>query len=83
MNNRVMFGKDENDWREYEWYSEEKERNVRVYWSVMECREVFSHRLFTDVFMVKSEVGGTMIDGLALIQYHAIMAGSSKFANMV
>ena len=56
---------------------------MRVYWSVMECREVFSHRLFTDVFMVKSEVGGTMIDGLALIQYHAIMAGSSKFANMV
>ena len=38
---------------------------------------------FTDVFMAKSEVGGTESDGLALIQYHAIMAGSSRFANMV
>ena len=44
---------------------------------------MFTSRLFTDVFMAKSEVGGTESVGLALIQYHAIMASSSKFANMV
>ena len=38
--------------------------------------------LFTDVFTVKSEVRRTGSDELALIQYHAIMAGSSKFANV-
>ena len=45
---------------------------------MMECGAVFIVRLFTDVFMVKSEVRRSGSSGLALIQYHAIMAGSSS-----
>ena len=55
---------------------------VQVYWSMRSAEKCF-HIGFTNVFMVKSEVGGTGGYGLALIQYHAIMAVSSKFANMV
>ena len=55
---------------------------ARVYWGMMECRERFTHRLFTDEFTVKSEVKRTGSDGLPLIQYHPIMAGRSEFANV-
>lgn len=68
-NNRVMFGREEKDWREY----------TRVRWSAEKCPHIGFLPTF---FMVKSEVWGTG-SGLASIQYLAIVAGSSKFANMV
>lgn len=43
----------------------------------MECKKCLH------VFVASSEVRGTGSDGLALIQYHAIMAGSAEFANMI
>lgn len=46
-------------------------------------QEVLTHQLFIDVFVASSEVRGTGSDGLALIQYHATMAGSAEFANMI
>ena len=40
MNNRGMFGKDEKEWREYKWCSEEKETNgASQYWSI-ECLHI-------------------------------------------
>ena len=71
MNNRVMFGIDEKR------NGMMKRNGASI---LEEC--LLSHRLFTDVFMVKSEVERTGSDGLASIQYHAIMAGSSKFVNI-
>ena len=44
---------------------------------------MFTHRLFTDVFMIKSEVRRTGSVRLALIQYHAIMAGVQSLQILV
>ena len=48
---------------------------TRVWWSAENCLPI-------DVFMVNNQVRRTGSDGLALMQYHAIMAGNSKFVNI-
>ena len=67
-----MFGREEKEWREY----------TGVRWSAEKCY----HIVFLPTFFMEKkndEVRGSGSGGLALTQYHAIMAGSSKFANMV